>query len=252
MADQRTVESIRITDPSAPTTIASVATLSDDFTNPTALAVGAFGMVWNTGDSKWDRMLGSDTTGLLVNVGNASLTVDTELPAAATLADDTDNPTVPGVAAFAMGWDSGDSKWDRIAVSNSRLQVDVITQPGASSPTSPVTDNATASAVAAGSSADLDSADVGGTTQKLWQITLAASVPWKAIVQLVENGAVVATHATIFGEAGDTVVWKPAHENFVSRAFSTNAGQDGFRVHMTNLDTNNAADLYASFEYAAN
>ena len=43
---------------------------------------------------------------------SGSVTVDTELPAAAALADNTANPTVPGVAAFVMGWDG--ATWDRV------------------------------------------------------------------------------------------------------------------------------------------
>lgn len=46
----------------------------------------------------------------------ATVTVDSELPAAAALADNTANPTVPGVGAFLMGWDSAGSNWDRIQV----------------------------------------------------------------------------------------------------------------------------------------
>lgn len=42
---------------------------------------------------------------------NKSVTADTEMPAAATLADDTANPTVPGVASFNMCFDG--STWDR-------------------------------------------------------------------------------------------------------------------------------------------
>jgi len=42
---------------------------------------------------------------------NGALRVETELPAAAALADNTANPTVPGVAAFLMCYDG--STWDR-------------------------------------------------------------------------------------------------------------------------------------------
>lgn len=42
-------------------------------------------------------------------------TVDTELPTAAALADNTANPTVPGVGAYLMGYDS--STWDRVRLS---------------------------------------------------------------------------------------------------------------------------------------
>lgn len=63
----------------------------------------------------------TSTTGLGVNGDYAPCAVnasghlytvdDTELPAAATLADNTANPTVPGVAAFLMCFD--DTTWDR-------------------------------------------------------------------------------------------------------------------------------------------
>ena len=43
-----------------------------------------------------------------------TITADTELPAAAALADNTANPTVPGVGAFLMGWDVTNANWDRI------------------------------------------------------------------------------------------------------------------------------------------
>lgn len=45
-----------------------------------------------------------------VSVSN-TVTVDSELPAAAALADNTANPTVPGVGAFGMVWDG--ANWDR-------------------------------------------------------------------------------------------------------------------------------------------
>lgn len=43
-----------------------------------------------------------------------TVTVDTELPAAAALADATSNPTVPGVGSFNMSWNG--STWDRCKV----------------------------------------------------------------------------------------------------------------------------------------
>jgi len=67
--------------------------------------------------------IANDSTGVLsVDDNGGSLTVDgtvsvsgavdTELPAAAALADNTANPTVPGVGAFAMGFDG--TNWDRV------------------------------------------------------------------------------------------------------------------------------------------
>jgi len=66
--------------------------------------------------------------------GTVSVTgaVDTELPAAAALADNTANPTVPGVGAFLMGFDG--TNWDRLqtgAATGGALKVDgsAVTQP---------------------------------------------------------------------------------------------------------------------------
>lgn len=52
--------------------------------------------------------------GANINASNELLTnANTELPAAAALADDTTNPTVPGVGSFSMCWDG--TNWDRCA-----------------------------------------------------------------------------------------------------------------------------------------
>jgi hypothetical protein len=50
----------------------------------------------------------------VTNAGTFAVQADTELPAAAALADDTANPTVPGVGAYQMIWDPGDANWDRL------------------------------------------------------------------------------------------------------------------------------------------
>jgi hypothetical protein len=52
-----------------------------------------------------------DVDGKLVVSGGSGGSGDTELPAAVALADNTANPTVPGVGAFAMVWDG--ATWDR-------------------------------------------------------------------------------------------------------------------------------------------
>lgn len=77
---------------------------------------------------------GDATNGLDVDVTRVTgtVTVDSELPAAAALADNTANPTVPGVGAFLMLWDG--STWDRapgtsvaglsVTVQNASLTVD--------------------------------------------------------------------------------------------------------------------------------
>src|SRR3990167_8587381 len=55
----------------------------------------------------------TETKGLPGEIVGTSGVVDTELPAAAALADDTANPTVPAVGAFGQVWNSADINWDR-------------------------------------------------------------------------------------------------------------------------------------------
>lgn len=235
------------------TELPAAASLADNTANPTVPAVGAFIMLWD--GATWDRAPGSAADGLLVNLGtNNDVTfsgaVDTELPAAAALADDVANPTVPGVGAFLMGWDG--ATWDRIAVANGgRPQVDVITGGGSDSPTTPVTTVASSTNTAAGASANLDSAELGGTTRKIWQVDLWASVPWKATIHAMEDGASVKQYTTVGGDANKLVTWRPPHRDFASEAFSANAGFDGFRAVMTNMHPNKPADLHWAVHHSA-
>lgn len=57
------------------------------------------------------------------NIPSGTQTVDTELPAASTLADGTTNPSVPGVADFGMMWDSNATSWARRAAWRHGLNV---------------------------------------------------------------------------------------------------------------------------------
>lgn len=65
------------------------------------------------------RVLTSDPTGSTAGLvvrnapGSTVQNVDTELPAAAVIADSTTNPTVPGVENFNMVWDRVSNKWFR-------------------------------------------------------------------------------------------------------------------------------------------
>lgn len=102
----------------AETELPAAAALADNTANPTVPGVGAFTMLYD--GSTWDRAKGDSTDGALVNLGanndvtvsSGSITADTELPTAAALADNTANPTVPGVGAFGMAYDG--STWDRM------------------------------------------------------------------------------------------------------------------------------------------
>ena len=90
----------------------AAAALADGASNPTAPAVGAFNMGWN--GTGWDRLKSTTANGLQVDVTRVqgTVTVDSELPAAAALADATSNPTVPGVGSFSMMYNG--TTWDRM------------------------------------------------------------------------------------------------------------------------------------------
>lgn len=65
---------------------------------------------------------GDATNGLDVDVTRVqgTVTVDSELPAAAALADGTATPTAPAVGAFGMGWNG--TSWDRLRSINDTVQ----------------------------------------------------------------------------------------------------------------------------------
>ena len=220
---------------SVDTELPAAAALSDNFANPTAPAVGAFAMLWD--GATWDRWPGNSVSGGLV---------DTELPAAAVLADNTANPTVPGVGAFLMGWDG--VNWDRISAVAGVLQVDVLSGGGEVLPTGATYNTASSAALAAGASANLDSAEIV-ETEYIAQIGITSSVAFKGVIQEVNNGVATSVD-TIFGLAGETVTWRPAHRRYVDVAAT--AGVDVFRVVITNMDTSQAADFYATFYYQNN
>lgn len=227
----------------------AAAALSDNFANPTAPGVGAFGMVWD--GATWDRQPGTSTDGALVNLGvnndvvvSGTVTVDSELPAAAALADATANPTVPGVGAFGLGYNG--TTWDRIRVANTgRLQVDVITGGGTETPTNPVLSYQTSAALAAGSSAALTTAEA--TSKKLRKVVVWSSVPFKATLHTVDNASESAVKTVGGGQAAQAWTFDAPHRNYIT--LGATAGLDAFRVNVTNLDNNTAADVYASFFY---
>jgi len=92
------------------TELPTAAALADNTATPTVPAVGAFGMMYD--GANWDMLRGTSTDGLLVNLGTNN-DVDTELPAAATIAADGVAPTVPGLAAYGFIKTPGANTWDR-------------------------------------------------------------------------------------------------------------------------------------------
>jgi hypothetical protein len=94
------------------TEIPAAAALADATANPTTPLVGAALELFN--GTTWDRCRGDTTNGLDVDVTRVTgtVTVDSELPAAAALADGTANPTTP-LAGAALELFNG-TTWDRV------------------------------------------------------------------------------------------------------------------------------------------
>ena len=52
------------------------------------------------------------------------------------------------------------------------------------------------------------------------------------------------TILVLFSQAGECCSWRAPHRDFFDVAHPTNAGLDGFRLVLTNLDNENAANVY--------
>ena len=66
-----------------------------------------------------NKVLNAGEDALNVDLSDSvTVTVDSEFPAAAALADDTSNPTTTSVASHLMGYDSSNTNWNRVEVDN--------------------------------------------------------------------------------------------------------------------------------------
>jgi hypothetical protein len=132
---------------------------------------------------------------------------------------------------------------------NNAVRVNIVADSVAGAPlTSPLVDQATSVAVAAGSSATLASQNIAAAVVTfLWGIDVTASVPLKIVItQLVNN---VATSLNVlFSEAGQAVQWRPPDPRFFT--FTAAGATNKWEAVVTNLDPQDAADVYAAFMYA--
>ena len=107
--------------------------------------------------------------------------------------------------------------------------------------------HSTVASVAAGGQGDLDAAQISsGLTGKLVQLVVSSSAPFKAELYTVTNGVPSGVLVTWIGHS---VGFTLAHKKFITVAHNAGAGLDTFRVTVTNLDTSEAADVYATFFY---
>lgn len=200
-------------------------------------------------------------TNLDVQSGGTDLATSAQGAAIQTAVEIIDNAVHVDDAAYTLGTDSGIMMMgfagtqsvnanDAAALAcdtDGHLQVDVLTGGGVDSPTNATVNLASTSGTAAGATADLDSAEIT-EAEKLWGVDVTASVPFKGIIRMVEN-SIDSNLAVVFGRAGEVVQWRVPHRDFAAHA-GASGGTDVFQVEATNMDTSEAADLYATFYYS--
>jgi hypothetical protein len=104
-----------------------------------------------------------------------------------------------------------------------------------------------ASSLAAGSSTDLDSAQITtDKTGKLLLFSFGSSAPLKAELQTVSNAAGT-TLMVLYSQPGEDRIVRFPSKEFITQAYSATVGLDGFRLRVTNLDVAAEADVHASF-----
>jgi hypothetical protein len=148
-----------------------------------------------------------------------------------------------------IGGVDGSGNMQRVLTdTDGHVQVDVLSGGGTDAPTNPTIDTDNTTNTAAGSPADLDSAEIT-EAEKLWEVHVSASVAFKAQIKVVEDGTPRNVSALMFGRAGETLIWTTPHRDFVAHAGAA-AGLDVFRATVTNMDNSVAADLHACFYYS--
>jgi hypothetical protein len=107
---------------------------------------------------------------------------------------------------------------------------------------SPQHERLTSVALSAGGNVDLTTADITtSTTGKLSGMDIGASVPLRCDVQTVSGART--TQTTTFARAGETLLYRTPHIDHITLA---GGAGNGFGVSITNLDTSEAADVFAT------
>jgi len=107
----------------------------------------------------------------------------------------------------------------------------------------PQTEYLTGTSLSAGGNADLTATDIPiDKIGRLVAVEFGAAVPLKVQLQTISSGART-TRTALFSFAGSTGRWNAPDLRFVTQA----GGDDcGFGVSITNLDTSQASDVYAT------
>ena len=134
------------------------------------------------------------------------------------------------------------------------LSVAITSGGGETTPTAPIAIRNTAT-IAAGASTTtaVQTADLGAGTYYCAGFDASSSVPIKVELYTVLAG-VQATNpiTTLFIAAGAYTTWKPPHRSYTVFTSAAGAGQDGYRLVITNMDTSETADVYGTIYYQTN
>lgn len=230
-----------------------------------------------------DGALWAEDVGIAAALAGAELQVDVvaALPTGTNEIGDIgsiNTAVVPGVAATNLGkaesaahttGDTGVAMWavrddtpvglaadgQYIPLTTDALGRLHVTDPnaGAGSPTNATIDTPALAAIAAGASSlgtELRTVDLGDTTQsQLSGVDITASAPFKATLISEINDIETIRVRALFGRAGETIQWRPPHKAYFAQTFAVQAGFDGWRVEVTNLDTSQTTDFYVNFYY---
>lgn len=116
--------------------------------------------------------------------------------------------------------------------------------------TAPKTTLATSTDLVASASIDLDSDQITvGTTGQLIALMITSSVPLKAVLKTLLNGAESSDLAVFMTKTANELPIEMPSKLFYTQAHDAGVGLDGFRVTVTNLDGSQASDVYCTFFY---
>ena len=211
-----------------------------------------------------------------LDVSAATVTVDTELLAAAALSDALANPTTAAVGSHLMGYDRVNDDWTRVAGvvdgevvgalnagflqvgtdgtnyrviatdASGNLQVDVLSGGGSPPvPSNPVSDFKQIVNLASGTPTDLDSVSADG--KRIKKIDIFSSAPYYAQLTLVDNGVEGPVVAVMGGPAHTGVQWLTPQLDYLE--LGSSAGLDVFRLNIENLDNDRAADVNVVYHF---
>ena len=229
----------------------------------------------------------ADSIPVVLASDESTLTVDTELPAAALLADATATPTTVLAGGCLMIYDGAATKWNMargtvaagLLVDTELPAAAALTADGLT-PTAPIvgaclygynsggsvwdrvqiSSGALSVSVGVPTSPTTDyqtaapaAGAVGTLTtaeaggKKLTAVEVWSSAACKVTLHTVDNGVESAILVVGGFPAFGSFQYKPPHKNYI--ALGTTAGLDAFRANVTNLDDAIAASVYATFHF---